>query len=584
MPLFSVRSLLGRLILVATAAVSTAAVSVSAQNAPVSPPTREEIQRPVEPSKERDSRLEMEGGIERSPCPLADPEFADITIELASVTFNNLEGATDAEMAAAYSGYLGHEQPVAVICEIRDSAATILRDKGYLAAVQVPTQRIEEGNVVFEVLYARVTAIRVRGQTGNSEELIGGYLNHLQNDPIFNRKTAERYLLLARDLPGYDVRLSLRPAGTGPGELIGEVTVLRTPVEVDFNIQNLAGKDTGRWGGQLRAQFNDITGLGDTTSMAYFATSDFEEQHILQGSHEFRIGDDGFSTGINITQAWTRPALGDVPAGTPPIKAETFFATLYGSYPIIRSQAENLSIAGGLDFIDQNVDFGVPIVRDRATVVFIRSSFDLLDTAYGNAPQWRVSGSFEWRRGLDIFAAVAGCGGNCLGRIPTSRADGDPTASVFRASMQLESALSPDYALVSRPRVQYAFDPLLSFEEFSTGNYTVGRGYDPGTIIGDDGIGVQTELRYGPTRFGAQNISLQPYVFFDWAMVWNKDIPAVTDPQKLASFGTGLRASLSNRFRLDAALAFPARTIGTQGDGDVRFLLTLTTRLFPWSN
>ena len=41
------------------------------------------------------------------------------------------------------------------------------------------------------------------------------------------------------------------------------------------------------------------------------------------------------------------------------------------------------------------------------------------------------------------------------------------------------------------------FDPLLAFEEFTAGNYTVGRGYDPATLSGDSGVGVTAELR-GP--------------------------------------------------------------------------------------
>ena len=45
---------------------------------------------------------------------------------------------------------------------------------------------------------------------------------------MFNRYQAERYLLLASDIPGYVVRLTLRPAGTVPGDVIGDVTVQRT--------------------------------------------------------------------------------------------------------------------------------------------------------------------------------------------------------------------------------------------------------------------------------------------------------------------------------------------------------------------
>ena len=39
----------------------------------------------------------------------------------------------------------------------------------------------------------------------------------MTKDEIFDRRRAERYLLLARDLPGYNVQLVLKPAGTGPG-------------------------------------------------------------------------------------------------------------------------------------------------------------------------------------------------------------------------------------------------------------------------------------------------------------------------------------------------------------------------------
>ena len=52
----------------------------------------------------------------------------------------------------------------------------------------------------------------------------------------------------------------------------------------------------------------------------------------------------------------------------------------------------------------------------------------------------------------------------------------------------------------------------LSFEEFSAGNYTAGRGYDPGTLLGDSGVGLQAELRFGsavPTA--PDQFRIEPY-------------------------------------------------------------------------
>ncbi len=258
-------------------------------------PTRDELTRDSVAPPPRRPTLNVVGGIERSPCPLADPRYADIKVTITEVRFNNLKGATAEELAPSWAAFAGTEQPVAILCEVRDAAAAILRNKGYLAAVQVPTQRIESGVVTMETLFARVTTVRARGQTGGAEEKLAGYLNKLTEDEIFDRYRAERYLLLARDLPGYNVQLTLKPAGTGPGELVGEVSVLRDASALDATVQNLAAKPTGRWGGQLAASAYGLTGLGDVTTASFYSTFDVREQKILQLSHSFRPGSEGLT-------------------------------------------------------------------------------------------------------------------------------------------------------------------------------------------------------------------------------------------------------------------------------------------------
>ena len=54
--------------------ISALAATAYAQ---VNPPTREEIERvPTAPVAPPPSRLTVEGGVERAPCPLAEPRFA----------------------------------------------------------------------------------------------------------------------------------------------------------------------------------------------------------------------------------------------------------------------------------------------------------------------------------------------------------------------------------------------------------------------------------------------------------------------------------------------------------------------------
>src|SRR5207237_10392549 len=101
---------------------------------------------------------------------------------------------------------------------------------------------------------AKLTQVRVRGDATGAEAALAGYLGRLTKRPLFNRFEAERYLLLASDLPGYTVRLTLRPAGTAPGEVIGDVTVQRLPAYADFILQNGGAETRGRWGGLVWRQ------------------------------------------------------------------------------------------------------------------------------------------------------------------------------------------------------------------------------------------------------------------------------------------------------------------------------------------
>jgi hemolysin activation/secretion protein len=587
----------GWILLAAGSAFLTAgAANAQAQPAvqPV-PPTREEIERPQPPAPDTGRpSLTVEGEIARGPCSLDRPEYQNIRFTPTDVVFDDLRGLPAEELRPAFSDFVGTEQPVSVICEIRDRAIAILRERGYIATVQVPEQRIADGTLRLRVVMAKLVGLRVRGNAGNAERLIAGYLDRLTHQEVFNRFEAERALLLASDLPGYSVRLTLRSAGTVPGEVVGDVTVQHISAVVDFTVQNLGSHALGPWGGLLRAEFYGLTGLGDRTSISLFSTSDWDEQHTLQLAHELRLGRDGLTIGGQFTYAWASPDLGN-PAID--IGANTLFASVEASYPFIRRQSRTLRGALGLDIVDQDIKFGpTPINRDRLRVAYARLDFNAAaltdpDPRFNAAaPRWRINASAELRQGVDIFGATRPCGPafvNCLapGAVPPTRAEADPTATVMRASFSGEYRPMPKFTIAAGARVQYSAHPLLSFEEYSGGNYTIGRGYEPGAVLGDSGVGFQAELRYGrayPRR--ADDLALEPYVFLDQAWVWNRDRVLAIRHDQLTSAGIGVRAAYGNLFRVDAQLAVPLqRTQSQSRRGDTRFLITLTTRLWPWS-
>jgi len=560
-------------------------------------PTREEIQRGIidEALKGQAQQLTVDGDVERSACPLAGPEFSDVRFTLKSVDFTGLISVDPASLSASYAEYVGRDVPVSVVCDIRDRAATILRSDGYLAAVQVPPQTIDQGMVRFDVLMARMTAVQVRGNAGSSEGLLQKYIQKLAAQPVFNINTADRYLLLARDIPGLDVRLSLRPvsaeSGGRPGEVVGEFNVIRTPIYADVNIQNFGSEAVGRFGGLARIRFNGLTGMGDETVISGYSTSDFKEQQVLQASHQFRVGGEGLKFGGDFTYAWTKPEL----AGGFDIRSETLVASAYASYPFIRKQSHNIFGTVGLDYIDQRTDLlSVRTNEDRLSIAYARLDFNQIEPGSISGiggysafePKWGIGGSLEIRQGLDILGASQGCGPafvNCIGQpvLPT-RADGDPTAFVIRGQAKIDFRPTPLLAFTLKPRLQYSPDALFSYEEISGGNYTTGRGYDPGTIIGDSGYGLQTEVSYGSLLpETVQGIAIQPYLFFDMMGVWNKNIPG--DPQKLYSAGGGFRATIGQQASLDVMAVVPLKRAGFQTRRDsARAMMTLTVQLAPW--
>ncbi len=572
--------------------VSQSSASAAQTPPPVLPPTREQVTRPVQPTpQQRAPKLEVEGGIERAPCALAGPEYQNIRLTLTAAEFEALRGLTAADLTPAYAPYVGRDEPIAIVCEIRDRAATILRNAGYIAAVQVPEQQIDNGVVHFRVLMAHLSAVRVRGNASGAEQAIAGYLEQLTKQPVFNRYEAERYLLLASDIPGYTVRLTLRPAGTAPGEVIGDVTVQHIPGYVDANVQNGGSHALGPWGGVIRGQVYGLTGLGDRTTLALYSTADLHEQQTVQLAEDLRIGSEGLTLGGAFTYAWARPHIPDAN-----IRSHTLLGTVEVGYPFIRRQAQTLRGSIGMDYVNQDVKLdGIDLTRDRLRVGFARLGIDAMSSDFSKPgyslaePPWRGTATLELRQGIDIFGASPFCGddgaGCSAGHIPTSTGNGRPTATVLRSTAYAEFRPIPKLTFALGALAQYAWKPLLSFEQFSAGNYTVGRGYDPGALLGDRGWGTQAEIRAGSRiPVNARKPAFEGYAFWDHVRVDDVNpLIDVSGRQHLNSVGAGARIGF-HRFSFDGALAAPLTRIGIDNKRPpIRFLVSLTSRLWPWS-
>lgn len=574
------------------------AAPAAAQALPqITPPNRTDLIPPELRREEQRPQLTIDGDFERPPCALDRAEFADIRFTVGGAQFNGLDRVAGLSLEEAVADYKGREVPVSVLCDIRAEANAILRRQGYLATVEIPEQSLADGVPDFNVVFGKLTSVRVRGDAGPSEKLVAGYLEKLTQSDVFNTNEAERYLLLADDIPGLDVRLSLRPAAGGaPGDLVGEIAVLRSRGTLDLNVQNLGSRAIGRFGGVLRGEVYDLTGLGDRTTMAVFSTLDFTEQQTVQLGHDFRVGSEGLRIGGQVTWSTVNPSVGLAGFN---VESETWFASINASYPVLRSRKHSLFADIGFDYVDQDVQLNtVGLTRDRVRMVYARLAGDITDQqsvlrAGGYSPfepKFRLRYSAEVRQGLDVFSASPDCRPNLLGCllggiVPPSRIEADPDPLVARFAAGVEYRPQPLVAFSLDTQAQITNDPLPAFEELAAGSFSIGRGFDPGAVLGDSGVLSAFEIRFGSQVPKVMNgFAFQPYLFNDLAFVWNEDPSRRPgNPDKLWSAGGGLRVSWGAGLQGDFSVAVPLdRPDLAVTGGDVRFQFSLTARLFPW--
>ncbi|WP_293677137.1 ShlB/FhaC/HecB family hemolysin secretion/activation protein [uncultured Phenylobacterium sp.] len=506
------------------------------------------------------------------PCPLAD---STVQVTLASVTFRGATAVGEAELRGAYAEYIGKPQPVSVICTIRDNAARIVFDSGVLARVEIPEQRIAGGALVLEVIEAHVVNVRVRGDVGPAQAAIERYAEKLRGMKPFSMAKAQRYLLLASDVPGVRTRAAVRPSTSAErGAVDIDLTVTREDPDVFANVQNTGSKQVGRWGGLVRGAFAGYTGYGDETALTAFRTLDSNEQWLVQLSESLRLGAEGAVVRGSLTYGESRP--GDILKPLD-LKSESIVGNIEAAYPLVRARNQNLNLAGGLDVVDQKTDVGgaLRLSHDELRVFYLRADGDYR-TEIAQFPVL-TSGAVQLRKG------VSGLGVRNPGPLdtPLSRSAAKPDAWLIRGQGGLDIAFSDRLTGQVRAQGQYSSSSLLPYEQIAVGGLTVGRGYDPAAVLGDKGVSAAFEVRYGPLQLHPKVIAA-PYAFFDAGYVANNNAAAtgLAKDRTLTSIGAGVIFRVFNRANLEVTYAHPLDAVRAGGPrpGD-RVLIQLTASL-----
>jgi len=487
--------------LAACAVVTLPQAALAAQTVPVPVPvpvtaarlpSREEIApRPIaeEPGKQPSRRIRGSVGLPTAACPLRDSE---VMVDIGRVAFETAGGApVDPRLAAVLaplSTVTVREQPIWVVCAIRDNIDATLREAGYIASAQIPPQEIEHGTIRFVIVTAHITEVRITGDVGGYRDIVTAFAAQLkQLDPL-NQQAAERILLAANDLPGLRMRLGLRPAGTGPGEVIGELHVETQTASAYANVNNSGSTQLGPVIATARGEVYNLLGLADRAFVSFSHSPADNEVSALQAGYDVRLTRSGVRLAVQATRAISNPAI--------PILGAHGRAMIYAAsvdIPLRRTLTSRLDLSLGGEVIDQlqTVLSSSSGTHDRLSVAFARFSGSQAIRNQQGDEMWHGDFSLELRRGTGLLGAMDL--GAMIGGLYPSRSRGDPRATVVRAELvQTVNPVRP-LSLQLSAFGQWADAPLLNYEEFALGNLTYGRGYDPGANGGDRAIAARFE-------------------------------------------------------------------------------------------
>jgi hemolysin activation/secretion protein len=555
------------------ACVGWALLAAAPAAAQVALPSRQELDPARAAPIAAAPRGDLFKGVEAGPCAFRD---SAIKVTLKAVEFQGVAASalalSDKALASTYAEFIGREAPLSVVCDIRDRAAALYLRRGVLASVVIPEQRIAEGKLTLTVVEARIASVNYHGDAGPAQKQVARFLDNLRGMAPVDLDVAQRYLLLASDVPGARIQSLLKPSSAGPGALDLDITVSRDAVDGSVVAQNYGSKTVGRDLTLARLDLNGFTGLGERTSIVGYGTLSSDEQRVIQVVERFFIGGDGLAADFSGSWAWTRP--GDVLKPLE-LEGESFAGGLRLTYPLMRHRRRNLNIGVGLDWIDQKVEFGggaAVLTDDNLRVFFVR-----LDGHY--APAGLAANSVAMTGVLELRQGVHSLGASRYGELTASRFLGVPDATVMRAEGEIGGRLAGPVIGKLKAAWQHTDDPLLSYEEYGVGNLTIGRGYDPSVISGDRAVSASVEISTVPLSLAGGRAAWRPYAFYDVAELTNIGFGA--GELDLTSAGIGVRAQVTSRVAFDLTWAKPFDSPFGVGDApSSRVLISLSAALF----
>lgn len=379
------------------------------------------------------------------------------------------------------------------------------------------------------------------------------FLQDLATGDVIEAKSIERIALILDDIPGYAAVPVVRPGSVrGSGDL--EVRMIEDDAWLAVaGFDNYGSKASGR--NRLRFDLAKSRNavFGDLLSFTGLVTD--ENTWLTSYSYALPVNSSGLRLQTNLMLSRYKLGEGEFANMA---DGDTDRLSFKLSYPLIRAQARNLTLTGGVEHTRYSNTLMTSTEKYNMDAIPLGVNFDWRD-AYGGGAVTYGSATVQFNNvGNDARAVKP-----------------DANYSLFNLYVAREQRVNERVKAVGRLAVQHATERIDSSHAISLGGVNGVRAYPVGEFSGYRGSSVQLELSYSLPQY-----SSVPYVFFDAAEAKRLTTQNLHETRSLSGYGVGVRVTRMG-LNMDIAAAWNSgggNSVSEPGMRSPRLWFSLTNR------
>lgn len=438
---------------------------------------------------------------------MVSPGQATVTVSRFQFVGNTLLSET--QLTAAVAPYLSRPLTFVELQQAANAVAEAYREAGWIVRAYLPKQDIEGGVVTIQIVEAVFGQTQLQGlppERIKASRLMDIVRSAQTPGQPVHANQIDRALLLLDDLPGVSVVGHLIE-GQRDGETDLGLSVTDEPLLTgNIVFDNTGSRSTGAERLSANLSFNSPAGWGDAWLTNLLKTQGSEYQRTV---YSVPLGNRGFRAGMHYSHL-NYGLVGDFAALAASGTAKTSGLDL--SYPIVRSQLQNLNIALSYD----------------------KKTFD--NMANGTASSYDIK-AYTLSLSGNQFDNWGGGGANAasLGMTLGEKST-DSSYSKLNLSLSRQQTLREDLSLYVAASWQIASKNLDSSEKIYLGGATGVRAYPANEGGGSEGRTLTTELRH---RL-ADRWTVTGFYDYGWAVVNPRTASTPANPGNYNLQGYGL--------------------------------------------